>query len=130
MKRLYDGMTPEQRALAQRENRGLLRFLAAFLLTCLYGVAAFFAVWALKDALPVLLLRLFPPVGDGDPARLYVAVSILVGGLSLLVTFFLLWFRLNRAEAGWARKFRLLALYCLGAGAVIALCRVLERLAA
>ena len=130
MKRIYADMTPEQRALAQRENRGLLRFIGSFLLSCVYGAIAFFAVWAWKEALPVLLLRLFPGEADGDPARLYIAIAAVSGGLILLITFFLLWFRLNREELSQPQRLRILGLFCLGAAAALGLCRLLEWIAA
>ena len=129
MKRLYDDMNEEAARLARRENRALGRFFAAFAGACVYGGVAFFAVWRVRDALPPLLYSLFPGVDGGDMARVYMAAVIIAAGLLWMVTFFLLWRQLNRDDLPLSRKARVLALFCLGAGLVYALCALLERLA-
>ena len=125
----YRDMSEEEARLARKENRALGRFAAAFLASCVYGGIAFFAVWRLRDVLPPLLYRWFPGTEGGDMARMYVAAVIIAAGLAWLITFLLLWRRLNRDDLALARKARALVFFCLGAGLALVGCVLLERLA-
>ena len=129
MKKTYDGMNEEQARLARRENRALGRFAAAFLASCAYGAAAFFAVWKARDVIPALLYLAFPGAEGGDMARLYTAAVIIACGLIWFVTFFLLWHSLGKDGAPIPRKARTLALYCAGAGLAWLICALLEHFA-
>lgn len=126
--KLYDGMSEEEARLAKSENRSLLRFITAFLLSCVYGLIALFAVFRLRETLPPLLYALRPGSDGNDTARLYTAVVIIAAGLAWIISFLLLWRRLSRTDTAPSKKLRALAFFCGGAGLVLALCEVFKRL--
>ena len=66
-----DYMTQEDKELAKREDQSLSLFIFGLILTLPYGAIAFFDVWKIRDALPLLLIQLFPGVDSGNPTRLY-----------------------------------------------------------
>ena len=111
-------MTKEDIELAKLEDQSLTRFILGLILTIPYGAIAFFDVWKMRDALPLVLIQLFPGVDSGNPTRLYTYISILVGGLAWFITFALLWFVL--AQPGLSIKKRLvkLAIWCTAAAAL------------
>lgn len=111
-------MTPEDRALAKKENSSFRLFIIAFLMMLVYASIAFFDVWKLRDSLPLILIQLFPGTDGGNPTRLYTALSIIIGGLAYFITIMVLWFQLARPEQSVWRRLATLAIWCAGAAAV------------
>ena len=69
----------------------------------------------LRDALPMVLIQLFPGVEGGNPTRLYTAVSILIGGLAYFITIMALWFKLAKPGISVKKRLFTLAAWCVGA---------------
>ena len=128
LKNPYKDMSEEEALLAKSENRSLLRFIASFLFSCVYGLLALFAVFRLRETLPPLLYSLNPGHEGNDTARLYTAVVIIAAGLAWVISFVLLWRKLSLTDKPSSRKLLSLALFCAGAGLVLMLCEVFKRL--
>ena len=114
-------MTEEDKARARREDQSLWRFICGLLLTIPYGVIAFFDVWKMRDALPMLLIQLFPGVEDGNPTRLYTYISILFGGLMWFITILVLWYTISKPNTTLKKRLTTTVIWCAAAALVYAL---------
>lgn len=123
-----DMMTAEDRALAKKESQSFHIFIGGFLMTTVYAAIAFFDVWKMRDALPMLLIQLFPGVEGGNPTRLYTAISILIGGLAYFITIMLLWHQLAKPGIGAKKRILTLIIWCAGAAVVYVLLNALTGL--
>lgn len=112
-----DELSEEERRLARRENASLGRFFRAFLLSSLYGVIGFFAVWSLKDGVPLLALALLPRAAQSSPSRIVTYATVTVAGIGWFVTYLMLWLSLDRTE-GAGRIIKKLAVWCAAAALV------------
>jgi hypothetical protein len=109
-----DGLSEEERRLARRENASLARFFRAFLLSSLYGAIGFFALWSLKEGVPLLALALLPRAAQSSPSRLVTYATVAVSGVSWFVSYLALLFALERTE-GARQIVKKLAIWCAAA---------------
>jgi len=110
-------LSEEERNLARRESASLGRFFRSFLLSSVFGVIGFFAVWSLKDGVPLLALALLPSVAQSNPSRIITYATVLVAGVGWFVSYFVLWFSLDRTE-GAGRIVKKLAVWCAAGGLI------------
>ena len=109
-----DELSEEEKRLARRDNASLGRFFRAFLLSSLYGAIGFFAVWSLKDGVPLLALALLPDAAQSNPSRVITYATVAAAGVGWFVSYLALWLSLDRTE-GAGRIFQKLAVWCAAA---------------
>lgn len=109
-------LSEDEQRFKRLENGSLASFFRAFFLSSLYGALAFFALWALKDGVPLLLLALLPRVPASNPSQLITYATVAVFGIAWFVSYIALWLILERTQ-GAKSIFKKLGVWC-GAAAL------------